>query len=218
MDQSQRRTEQIAPDAAGIDTWPDSRILAALLAGQRRAVTAVEAAFPAIAQAAGLMADTLERGRRVFYAGAGTSIRIGVQDGSELPETFGVNEGQISFLMAGGRDAMFETAGVLEDDIVAAGKDADACRPGDLMIAIAASGSTPYTLAAAGRARRNGATLVAVVNNRGTPLAAMAEIEDLPRLRPGSHRRLHPHGGRHRPEDRSQSPVDFRQHQAWRCR
>lgn len=176
MDQPQRRTEQLAPDVTGIDTWPDAEILAVLLAGHRRAVAAAGDAFPMIAQAAGAMAETLNRGGAVFYAGAGTSIRIGVQDGSELPETFGVDEGRIGFLIAGGRDAMFETAGPLEDDITAAEKDADACAPGDLMIAIAASGSTPYTLAAAQRAKAKGATVVAVVNNWGTPLAALADI------------------------------------------
>jgi N-acetylmuramic acid 6-phosphate etherase len=119
----------------------------------------------------------LAGGGRLFYAGAGTSIRIGVQDGSELPATFGMDEDKIDYLIAGGRVAMFETLADAEDDIGEGSKAASACKAGDALIAIAASGSTAYTIAAAKRARELGATVVAVVNNPNSALASAADIE-----------------------------------------
>jgi N-acetylmuramic acid 6-phosphate etherase len=83
----------------------------------------------------------------------------------------------MSFLIAGGRSAMFETAGVQEDDVSAGAIDAAICGPEDVMIAIAASGSTPYTLAAATCAKRNGTFTIAVVNNPGSGLGALADLE-----------------------------------------
>lgn len=164
---------------AGIDTWPDAQILEALVAGQERAIAAVRNALPAIARAATAVADRISRGGRLVYAGAGTSIRIAVQDGSELPATFGMPESQLLYLIAGGRAAMFDTLAEAEDDAADGALQAEACRPGDALLAIAASGSTPFTVAAAARARENGALVIAMVNNAGSRLAAAAEIEIL---------------------------------------
>lgn len=172
-----RQTEQVLGDLAGMDTWDGLRILDVLVAGQERAIAAVRAALPAIDRAATLLAERLEAGARLIYAGAGTSIRIGVQDGSELPETFGLDAARVTYLIAGGRDAMFETAGAGEDDVEAGEAAAQVCRPGDVMIAVAASGSTPYTLAAARAATARGATLIAVVNNPDSPLGQLAHSE-----------------------------------------
>ena len=85
-----RKTENNLPELAGIDTWNDAEILAAFVSGQERAIAAVKAAIPQISKAANAIAACLAGGGRLFYAGAGTSIRIGVQDGSELPATFGM--------------------------------------------------------------------------------------------------------------------------------
>jgi N-acetylmuramic acid 6-phosphate etherase len=163
----------------GIDSWPDDRILDALIEGQERAIAAVRSALPAISRAAAAVAERLARGGRLFYAGAGTSIRIGVQDGSELPATFGMPEERLAYLIAGGRAAMFETLADAEDDEADGAHQADACEPGDVLVAIAASGSTPFTIAAARRARERGALVIAVVNNPGSRLAAVADIEIL---------------------------------------
>ena len=159
------------PESAGIDTWSDAEILAAFAAGQERAIAAVKAAIPQISKAANAVAACLAGGGRLFYAGAGTSIRIGVQDGSELPATFGMAEDKIVYLIAGGRAAMFETLADAEDDADEGSRAASVCKAGDALIAIAASGSTPYTIAAAKRARELGATVVAVVNNPNSALA-----------------------------------------------
>ena len=170
-------TETSLAGTAGIDIWEDARILDALLGGQERALAAVRAATAQISQAATLIASRLAAGGRLIYAGAGTSIRIGVQDGSELSATFGMAEEAILYLIAGGRDAMFDTLADSEDDAQAGARDAETCRPGDVLIAIAASGTTPFTVAAAQRAKQKGASVIAVVNNPGSPLGALAEIE-----------------------------------------
>jgi N-acetylmuramic acid 6-phosphate etherase len=177
MNAQQRKTETNLPELAGIDTWSDAEILTTFVGGQERAIAAVKAAIPQISKAANAVATCLAGGGRLFYAGAGTSIRIGVQDGSELPATFGMAEDKIVYLIAGERAAMFETLADAEDDAIEGSRAASACKAGDALIAIAASGSTPYTIAAARRARELGATVVAVVNNPKSALAAAAEIE-----------------------------------------
>jgi N-acetylmuramic acid 6-phosphate etherase len=125
------------------------------------------------------MANRIREGGTLFYAGAGTSIRIGVQDGSELPATFGMPEGQIEYLIAGGKAAIFETYPDAEDDIEAGATAGKKCGPKDVLIAIAASGTTPYTVAVAKMARHQGALVIAVVNNEASPLAATADFEIL---------------------------------------
>ena len=172
-----RKTESELPESTGIDTWSDAAILGAFVAGQERAIVAVKAAIPQISKAANAIAACLASGGKLFYAGAGTSIRIGVQDGSELPATFGMAEDKISYLIAGGRAAMFETLADAEDDIEEGRRAASVCNAGDALIAVAASGSTPYTIAAAKRAKELGAYVVAVVNNPNSALAAAADME-----------------------------------------
>jgi N-acetylmuramic acid 6-phosphate etherase len=177
MSAQPRKTESELPESSGIDTWSDAEILGAFVAGQERAIAAVKAAIPQISKAANAIAACLAGGGRLFYAGAGTSIRVGVQDGSELPATFGMAEDKIVYLIAGGRAAMFETFADAEDDADEGRRAASVCKADDALIAIAASGSTPYTIAVAKRAKELGACVVAVVNNPNSALAAAADIE-----------------------------------------
>ena len=175
---SERQTEK-SGSYQGIDTWPDERILDALLSGQERAIAAVRQASPSIAQAATVLAQRLAGGGRLAYAGAGTSIRLAVQDGSELPATFGMPEDRLLYFIAGGRAAMFDTLADAEDDEADGAAQANVCEPGDTLIAVAASGSTPFTVAAARRAREKGAFVIAIVNNPGSRLADVADLEIL---------------------------------------
>lgn len=170
-------TESSLPDLSGFDAWDDQRILSTLLAGQRRALDAVERSLPAIAGAANVVAERIGNGGKLFYAGAGTSIRVGTQDGTELPATFGMDDEKLEYLIAGGRAAMFETLADAEDDEAAGRLAAQACTDKDVLIAIAASGRTPYTIAAAQQARANGCAVISVVNNAGSPLGAAADLE-----------------------------------------
>jgi N-acetylmuramic acid 6-phosphate etherase len=177
MQFSPTSTESSLPDLTGFDAWESNRILSTLLAGQRRALDAVEQALPAIAQAAAIVAESIGNGGQLFYAGAGTSIRIGVQDGTELPATFGIGEDKLGYLIAGKRAAMFETLAHAEDDVTAGRIAAQQTGPNDVMIAIAASGRTPYTMAAAVEAQKNHCKVIAVVNNANSPLSKSADIE-----------------------------------------
>lgn len=171
-----RATEQISPALKGLDTWGDERILDVLMAGQRRALAAVERALPEIAAAAELLAGRLRTGGRLAYAGAGTSIRLAVLDGSELPCTFGMDERRIVYCIAGGREAMFDTLASAEDDADAARQAVAELAAGDTLIAVAASGSTPYTVAAARTAKQQGAAIIVITNNEDTALADGADV------------------------------------------
>jgi N-acetylmuramic acid 6-phosphate etherase len=170
-------TEQISPDVKGMDTWENAAILKALIIGQEHAIAAVRKALPEISAAADLLAQNLAAGGRLFYAGAGTSIRIGVQDGSELPATFGMDDSRIGYLIAGGKAAIFETLADAEDDKASGSKAGAGLKAHDTLIAIAASGKTPYTIAAVQAAKAHGANVIAVVNNPQSPLGKAADLE-----------------------------------------
>jgi N-acetylmuramic acid 6-phosphate etherase len=179
MSTSQPFTEQRLPGLEGFDTWDNERILETLLEGQHRALQAVRRALPSISKAADAIAPRIASGGKLIYAGAGTSIRVGVQDGTELPATFGMRDEQIAYVIAGGMDAIFETRADAEDNEEQARIDAGICANGDALIAIAASGRTPYTIAVANAARSKGCLVVSVVNNAQSGLAAAADIEIL---------------------------------------
>ena len=177
MSMESRTTEQSVDAAKGIDTWESAAVLDALIAGQERAIAAVRSAIPRIAAAAEILAARLAAGGRLAYAGAGTSIRIAVQDGSELPATFGMAEDRIIYLIAGGKAAIFDAMADAEDDMKAGQRDATQLIPTDTLIAVAASGHTPYTIAAAQAAKAKGTYVISVVNNSGTALGALGDIE-----------------------------------------
>jgi N-acetylmuramic acid 6-phosphate etherase len=170
-------TEQISSDLRGMDTWSNLDILKALVVGQEHAISAVRKALPEISQAAELLAENLRAGGRLFYAGAGTSIRIGVQDGSELPATFGMDEKKIGYLIAGGKAAIFETLADAEDDAAEGARAGATLKPKDTLIAIAASGKTPYTLAVARAGKAHGASVISVTNNADSALSETADLE-----------------------------------------
>jgi N-acetylmuramic acid 6-phosphate etherase len=177
MFQAARQTERVNPVSAGIDTWSDAEILNALLDGQLSAVASLRAALPALAKAAEAVATRLRAGGKLFYAGAGTSIRIAVQDGTELPATYGICEEQLGYLIAGGKPAIFETLADKEDSIEDGIAAAKMCGPQDVLIAVAASGRTPYTIAAAETARANMCLVISVVNVPGSALGKAGDLE-----------------------------------------
>ena len=170
-------TETVSEAFRGIDTWPGSRILEAMLDGKLAAVEAVRAALPALDAAAEQAVVRLKRGGRLVYAGAGTSGRIALQDGVELTPTFGWPAEKLVYLMAGGARAVTESVEGAEDDAAAAEADVDAADvgPDDVVLALAASGTTPYTIGVVRRARERGALTIAIANNAGTPLLDAAE-------------------------------------------
>jgi N-acetylmuramic acid 6-phosphate etherase len=170
------RTEQISPRYVELDSWSTTEIVAAMYEGQLAAVAAVRGTLDAIAAAAEDAMPALLAGGRIVYAGAGTSGRIGVQDGSELPPTFDWPTDRIVFAMAGGLDALVRSTEQAEDDEAAGAQAiADAkIGPNDVVIGIAASGTTPYTIGALQAASALGAVTIAIANNRDAPLFEVA--------------------------------------------
>lgn len=152
-----------------------SPLLDALLAGQIRAVDCVAKERAALASAARMLAGALRSGGRVFYLGAGSSGLLAMQDGLELPGTFGLDPERVRFVTPNGERFLVDGAG--EDDARAAedAVEALAVRAHDVAIAVSASGATPFTLAAAQRAKAAGAGLIAVVCRTDSPLAALAD-------------------------------------------
>ncbi len=165
-------TESIDPDLQDIERWPLDKAVAAILDGQARAVAAVAVLSDAIASAAEHAATRLGASGRIAYAGAGTSGRICVQDGVELTPTFGWPEDRLAFFLAGGSDAMMRAVEGAEDD-EAAGRAAvreAGLGQSDVLIGIAASGHTPFTIGAVREARARGVLTISVANNPGSPL------------------------------------------------
>ena len=165
-------TEQISPRYVELDSWSTAEILSAMYEGQLAAVAAVRPALTAIANAVDDAVPALKRGGRLVYVGAGTSGRIGVQDGTELTPTFDWPTERLVFLMAGGFDALVQSIEGAEDsEENGAGAVADAnIASNDVVIGVAASGTTPYTIGALRVAREAGAVTVALASNPGAPL------------------------------------------------
>ena len=146
---------------------------------------AVAAEADRIAHAIDQIADRLAHGGRLFYVGAGTSGRIAMLDASELPPTYGIDPSLVRVLMAGGESAFFHAVEGAEDDEEAAIEAINAeVTAEDAVVGIAASGTTPYTVAAIRRANMLGALTVAVTSNPNSPLASEADIAISPQTGP----------------------------------
>jgi N-acetylmuramic acid 6-phosphate etherase len=139
---------------------------------------AVRKVLPEVARAIEVTAERLGQGGRLIYVGAGTSGRIGALDASECPPTFNTPPKMVQFMMAGGPKALAAATEASEDSTALGRADMRKKKPGkrDVVVGLAASGRTPYTIAAIEYARKQGAATIAVVCNDGSPLAKAAEI------------------------------------------
>lgn len=169
-------TERPHPEAPGLDARPDYQILASLLRGQQAAVSdqVFASALPHIAAGAGLMAQAIGRGDRLIYAAAGSSGVMALSDAVELGGTFGIPPEQIRILMAGGVPVDASMPGGTEDD--SPDPKVLAIAPGDVVIAITASGATPYPLAIAQAARDIGAKVIGIASNADAPIFDLADV------------------------------------------
>jgi N-acetylmuramic acid 6-phosphate etherase len=169
-------TEKISQRYVELDSWSSCEMIAAMYESQLGAAAAVRNALHAIAAAADAAVPALRRGGRIVYVGAGTSGRIGVQDGSELPPTYNWPADRVVFAMAGGLGALVQSAEDAEDhESNGAHAMAEAkVGPSDVVLGIAASGTTPYTIGALRAATAAGAITIAVANNPGAPLFDVA--------------------------------------------
>jgi N-acetylmuramic acid 6-phosphate etherase len=171
------QTEQPHPDHAALDRYDTPRLVAELVADQARAALAVQAAAPALAAAVDAAAPRLAAGGRLVYVGAGTSGRLGLLDSVELNPTFSWPRERSPALLAGGERALLQAVEGAEDRADAARADIAglALTRDDVVLLIAASGTTPYAIAAAQAARAAGALTVGFANNPGAPLLAACE-------------------------------------------
>jgi N-acetylmuramic acid 6-phosphate etherase len=170
-------TERPSSRYAGIDLWQTDEIVDAMIEAQFAAVGAVRAARSALQQAAVAMEARLRFRGRLVYAGAGTSGRLAVQDGAELMPTFSWPADRLVLLMAGGREALLRAVEGAEDEASRARRllRRHVIDRNDVLIAVAASGTTPFTLACLREAKARGALTVAIANNPGTPLLAESD-------------------------------------------
>jgi N-acetylmuramic acid 6-phosphate etherase len=169
-------TEQRHPTAPGLDALPGDVVLQHILDQQQAALVAVTAAIPAIDRAARIVADALRAGGQLHYAGAGSSALMACADGLELHGTYGLDPARIHLLMAGGLPVDARMPGDTEDDAGAGAQAAAGIARGDVVIAVTASGSTPYAVAIAQAAQARGAQVVAIANNQGATIFAHADV------------------------------------------
>lgn len=157
-------TEQPNPATAGIDAIPTEEMLRIINAEDRKVAEAVGREIPAIARAVDAIVAALENGGRLFYIGAGTSGRLGVLDASECPPTFSVPADLVQGIIAGGEPALTRATEASEDDPASGARDlrAHGFTGRDVLVALAASGRTPYALGAAAEAARLGAVTVGI--------------------------------------------------------
>lgn len=175
------KTEERHDNAKGLDLMHPALALRLLAAGQQAAAKAVDAAIESISAAASIAAEALSSGRRLAYAGAGSSGLMAMADALELPGTYGIAQDQIVILLAGGAASLSDLAGGYEDDMDFAREDVRKAGigAGDCLVSVSASGSTPYALAAADEARKRGAKVIAVANNPGAALFKDADVSIL---------------------------------------
>jgi N-acetylmuramic acid 6-phosphate etherase len=172
-------TEQHLRASAALDTLSSLEIARLINAEDKKIAPAVERALPQIAQAIDAIAQALANGGRLIYVGAGTSGRLAALDASEIPPTFGISPRSVQYVIAGGPKALGRAAEYSEDSRATGRRDMARRKPGrkDVIVGLAASGRTPYTIAALEYARKKGAKTVAVVSNPNSELGQLAHIE-----------------------------------------
>ena len=170
-------TEDISTRDLDLDLWGTEQGVKALHEGQVEAIAAVSPALAALAAAVDAAAPRLKRGGRLIYAGAGTSARIGVQDGAELYPTFSWPRDQVAFAIAGGAGALLQAVENAEDSASAGAARIAELTVGlnDVVIGLAASGNTPYTVAAIEEARKRGALTIGIANNAESRLLSASD-------------------------------------------
>ena len=144
----------------------------------KKVADAVTVAIPKITELVDALVERFQKGGRLFYIGAGTSGRLGILDASEIPPTYGMPHTKVVGLIAGGDKAIRKSVEHAEDDTQQAWKDlmAHDMTNLDVLVGIAASGTTPYVLGGMADAKKNGLLTAGITNNPGSPLAKIADI------------------------------------------
>ncbi|MEL7525055.1 MAG: N-acetylmuramic acid 6-phosphate etherase, partial [Pseudomonadota bacterium] len=169
-------TEDRDPQSIGLSARSDEDVLAVILQRQIAAIEAARDAIPQIAKAAAALHTAAASGRKIGYAGAGSAGLTALTDCLELPGTFGFPSDRMCVLYAGGAENLLNLAGVHEDNAKAGIEDfqGSGLGSGDVLIAVSASGSTPYTCGAVQAANSAGTVTIGIANNADTPLMRAA--------------------------------------------
>ena len=176
------RTEQRNPRSRGLDRKSTLEILRALNREDARVAPAVRRELPKIARAVDAIVAAFRQGGRLFYIGAGTSGRLAVLDAAECPPTFGTPPKMVQAILAGGARALRHASEGAEDSAAGGARDLRRARltRKDVVVGLAASGTTPYVLGALAYAKRRGAVTVGVTANPRSPVARAARIAIAP--------------------------------------
>ena len=171
-------TEQQNLESEALDTKSALEIATIINREDAKVASAVAESLPQIAEAIDAVADSLSRGGRLIYVGAGTSGRIAALDATECPPTFSTDPRQVQFIVAGGERALGRAVEANEDSEDLGRRDLARLRPTkkDVVAGLAASGRTPYTIAAVEYAKKKGARTIGISCNADSPLARAADI------------------------------------------
>ncbi|HET9407583.1 MAG TPA: N-acetylmuramic acid 6-phosphate etherase [Candidatus Sulfotelmatobacter sp.] len=172
------RTEQSLPGAADLDRMSALEIARLINAEDATVAAAVRRVLPQVARAIELVAAAIRKGGRLIYVGAGTSGRVAALDASESTPTFNLPPETIQFIIAGGHPALAVPNEAAEDDASLGRKEMARRKPNknDVVLGIASSGRTPFTVAGVSEARRRGARTIALTCNRNSPLQRAAHF------------------------------------------
>lgn len=177
MDLHKIDTERRNPNTMNIDTLSSLDIVKKINAEDKHVPEAVEQALPVIADVVDRIVEAFRNGGRLIYVGAGTSGRLGVLDASECPPTYGTPAEQVIGVIAGGEKALQYALEGAEDNVEMAVEDMKKINvnPKDVVVGIAASGRTPYTLAAMKYAKSAGATVAAITCTKNSEMEKEAD-------------------------------------------
>ena len=177
-DLRQLPTEQILSSTANLDQMSSLEIVQLMNDQDATVATAVRRALPQVGRAIDVIADGLRHGGRLIYVGAGTSGRLGALDASEIPPTFNTSPRTVQYIMAGGARALGASTEASEDDTTMAVREMKKRKPvrHDIVLGIATSGRTPFTIAAVEYARKRRAHTIALTCNRDSPLERAADF------------------------------------------
>jgi N-acetylmuramic acid 6-phosphate etherase len=181
-----RRTEHRNPASKNLDRLSALQIVRLMNREDRKIAIAVQRELPAIAKAADAIVHGLQKGGRLFYVGAGSSGRMAVLDAAEIAPTFGTPPKLIQALIAGGRKAVTSAVEGAEDAVRNGERDlrARGFTSKDIIVGIAASGTTPYVLGALTYAHKRKAAIIALTSNRRMPITKLANIVIAPEVGP----------------------------------
>ncbi|HLM24854.1 MAG TPA: N-acetylmuramic acid 6-phosphate etherase [Pyrinomonadaceae bacterium] len=179
-------TEQENPRSKNLSSQSTAEIVALMNAEDALVASAVKLVLADVAKVVDETVARLAKGGRLFYTGTGTSGRLGVLDAAECPPTFGVSPDLVQGVIAGGYDACYRAVEASEDDAGAGGADLKqrGFAAGDVLVGIAASGRTPYTVGAVTFARSLGAFTIALTCVPGSPITQAAELSIVPVVGP----------------------------------